>query len=291
MAGRFSRGGRYDGAMLSIGLTSTVLLLGTAESAAIPALTEAQVIQLDTAADGLRPDEPAWTGLLSSVATWDPAEAVRGFVPGAAVPDYGKLLAEPGAYRGALLVIEGRYAGRQRETRTQRAGPWGESLKEWGVVVRPEPDESGDESGDEFVAVVYLVDPEGRITPPREGQTVRVLSRFYKTWTDVDADGVPRIYPVFVGRSATVVESAGSTGRGSIVVVGGVVVMAGLLGLVMLARKRRAGRPSKRERVLERLRGAADEEGEETVSRSVNRELPDDPAAALAQLERSRDHV
>lgn len=253
---------------------------------AIPDLTAAQQTQLATADDTRAPDEPAWTGLLVSVATWDPAEAARGFVPGATMPDYGKLLAEPGAYRGELFVVEGRYAGRQREMRTRRAGPWGESLVEWGVL----PKHAGPGERQDVVAMVYLVDPAGEITPPREGQTVRLAARFYKTWTDVDADGVPRTYPVFVGRSASVVGEASGGGRGHVAIVGGVIVLSGLLFLVMLARKRRggpAGGAAQRERVLERLRQDADDAEFETSAD----DLPDDPAAALEQLERSRGDV
>lgn len=260
------------------------MLLTAMNLGAIPDLTAAQQTQLATADDTRVPDEPAWTGLLTSVATWDPDEGARGFVPGAIAADYEKLLAEPGAYRGALFVIEGRYAGRQRETRTLRAGPWGESLVEWGVIAAV--GEAGVDAG-EVVAMVYLVDPDGRITPPREGQTVRMAARFYKLWTDVDADGVARTYPVFVGRSASVVGEASGGGRGNVAIVGGVIVLSGLLFLVMLARSRRggkAGQASQRERVLERLRQDADDAELETSAD----DLPDDPAAALEQLEKSR---
>lgn len=252
----------------------------------IPPLSAEQTIQLATADDTRPPDEPAWTGLLTNIASWNPATAgVGSWVNEAgdlpAKPNYPALLEAPAAYRGDLFVVEGKYAGRQREMRTLRGGPWGESLKEWGVVVTPDTGEPGGE----FVAMVYLVDPQGKITPPREGQTVRMLTRFYKTWTDVDAGGVERAYPVFVGRSASVVENAAAAGRGNLLIVGGVGALAAVLVLLMLARKRRAGRASKREAVLERLRREVDD----TEDQDSIEGLPDDPAAALAQLERSQN--
>lgn len=254
---------------------------------AVPELTEAQRVQLDTAEDGYLPDEPAWTGLLTNVAAWDPGEAAVGYVPGAAVPDYGKIVAEPGEHRGGLFVVEGRYAGRQRVMKTQRAGAWGDSLVEWGVVIPAnKPEASAGDASSEVVAVVYLVEPQGGIDPPREGQAVRILTRFYKLWTDVDAEGVERTYPVFVGRSASVIDGGTVTGRGGGVVVGGVVVLGGLLFLVLLAKARSGAKASRRERVLERLRHETDEDPPADDDADG---LPDDPAAALARLEQRAD--
>ncbi|MEM1108030.1 MAG: hypothetical protein AAGH99_04985 [Planctomycetota bacterium] len=254
----------------------------------VPDLTEAQRIQLATAEDGYLPDEPAWTGLLINVASWPPDEVGDVFVPGAAVPDYGKLLAEPGAYRGDLFVVEGRFAGRSRELRTQRPGPWGEYLTEWGVVVSAEA--AG--TADEVVAVLYLVDPEGRLETPREGQAVRGLTRFYKLWTDTDAEGNERTYPVFVGRSAGVVGDAATSGTSgpTSLIFGGVVAMAGLLVVVLVAKARAGSREGRRERALKRLRRqAAEEDGHDRDDAFDSEDLPDDPAEALEQLERQRD--
>ncbi|MEM9417447.1 MAG: hypothetical protein AAGA25_00150 [Planctomycetota bacterium] len=255
--------------MLSICVLLTTISLG-----AIPELTEPQQIQLDTAQDGYLPDEPAWTGLLTSVASWDPAVAVRNDIPGSTIPQYHRLLEAPAEYRGGLFHIKGFYAGRQRELRTMRSGPWGDSLVEWGVAV-----------DSDTVAMIYLVSPDSEIQPPREGQTVRLTARFYKLWTDTDADGVERTYPVFVGRSAVVVDSGRMGGRGHVVVVGGVVVLTGLLFLVMLGRKRWGGGATKRERVLERLREHPAGEAEPSELEG----LSDDPAEALGQLDQSRN--
>lgn len=243
----------------------------------IPDLTESQRIQLDTAEDGHRPDEPAWTGLLSSVATWAPSEAAAGYVPGATVPDFEKLTADPGQFRGDLFVLEGRYAGRQRLMLTQRSGPWGEALVEWGLV-----------TPGGRVVMVYLVDPAGEMVPPREGRTVRLAARFYKLWTDVDADGHAATYPVFVGRSAAVVEASSPRGFGA-AVVGAVVVLAVLLAGVMLMRRRWGGRgAARREEVRQRLRREAERFEENDDGQEG---LPDDPAAALEYLERRDDDV
>ncbi|MEM1446940.1 MAG: hypothetical protein AAGF84_12855 [Planctomycetota bacterium] len=250
-------------------------LLGVGPAArAIPDLTEAQQVQLDTADDTRPPDEPAWTGLLANVASWNPVEAVRDDVPGSTVPDYAKLSAEPDAYRGDLFVIKGAYAGRQREVSTVRRGPWGDSLVEWGVGV-----------DSDTVAMVYFVSPEGEMTPPREGQAVRLVARFYKLWVDVDADGVERTYPVFVGRSAAVVGQDTGGRVGATVLVGGIVMLAGVLFLVMMLRARLGGQASRREKVQSRLRDEAESWAEDA---DHSEPLPDDPAEALERLEQHR---
>ncbi|MEM9915333.1 MAG: hypothetical protein AAF911_10250 [Planctomycetota bacterium] len=252
-----------------------ISLLGAGSAVgAIPDLSNAQQVQLDTADDTRPPDEPAWTGLLANVASWDPAEAVRNDVPGSTVPDYTKLLAEPEAYRGDLFVIKGAYAGRQRVMPTVRSGPWGDSLVEWGVGV-----------DSDTVAMVYFVNPDGEMTPPREGQTVRLIARFYKLWVDVDADGVERTYPVFVGRSAAIVGQDTGGRVGAAVLVGSIIILAGVLFLVMMLRARLGGQASRREKVQARLRDEAESWAEDAGHVEP---LPDDPAEALEQLEQHR---
>ena len=119
----------------------------------LPALTEAQRVQLATADPRRAPDEPAWYGLLGNVASWDGAalagvreqleaewaagrSGVAGQVDGAGMGARGwreRLDAEASAWRGRLVWVQGRYVGRVRRGGVLRAGPWGEALTEWGV--------------------------------------------------------------------------------------------------------------------------------------------------------------
>jgi hypothetical protein len=238
-----------------------------AQRAGVAELTAEQRVQLATADDRRLPDEPALYPLLANVASWEPG-AARAVAEGddASPPDWASLVDSPGDYRGRLLVVEGRYAGRPRRQALRRAGPWGGSVLEWGLVTRAA-------DGGEVVALVYLVDAAGRITPPRDGARVRVAGRFYKVWTDRDAGGEPRVYPVFVGREPVVVAAAaGGPGRG-VIVVGLLAAVGALAALRWWAwRGRRRARPRRA------LRNRDNESSGDV------RELPDDPAEALRAL-------
>ena len=253
----------------------------------VPSLTEAQYVQLATADDTRPPDEPAWYGLLANVASWPTPDADSTEAAGpvalsketsgdGAVPDYTALLDEPAAHRGELKVVEGRFAGRQRRLRVLRDGPWGQALTEWGVVVDPAAG-----GGRERVAVVYLVDPNGRQATPRENQRVQVLTRFYKLWQDVDADGQATTYPVFVGRYAALIEPEAAARRGmfrDLLVAAIVVLMVSLLGVRWWARRLGATRRRRRE-AWQRSPMADEMDADDEVV------LPSDPAEALAALD------
>ena len=183
-------------------------------AAGLPPLTDAQREQLATADESQKPDQPALYALLPNVLEWDRSEAARGYVPGAAVPDFEALWTDPQTERGELFVIEGTYAGRQRSMQLLRPGPWGEALTEWGVVVGGRHGGGGVASGAEQVVIVYLVDPSGQIEPPPAGAKVRLAARFYSLWSDQDAQGHAQVYPVFVGRSAEVIRAEGAAARG-----------------------------------------------------------------------------
>lgn len=248
-----------------------------------PPLTEAQAIQLATADDTRPPDEPAWYGLLSNIASW-PAEMQITRGPhsaedgGAVMPDYAALFDDPAAHRGELVVVEGRFAGRQRRQVVLREGPWGRALTEWGVVVDPKPG-----GGQERIVIVYLIDPDGRQAVPRRNQRVQILARFYKLWNDVDADGNPATYPVFVGRAAALIEpeTVAASQIFRQLIVGAIIVLtAGMFGIRWWARRRRvAGR---RPRVGERRRA---ESRPDAFDDEDGPPLPDDPAEALAALD------
>lgn len=254
-----------------------------AEPAAhIPPLTEAQRVQLETADDTRPPDEPAWYGLLSNVASWEAPPPGAKVAGGGTPPDYAALMQSPGALRGDVFVVEGRFAGRQRRQVVLREGPWGRALTEWGVVVDPAAG-----GGEERVVVVYLVDPDGRQATPRRNQRVRVAARFYKLWPDADGTGRAVTYPVFVGRSAALIEPEGwAAGRmfRDLIVAAIIVLMAGLFGIRWWARRQRVAR--RRPRLSDRRRPVdrpGDSENDDAPP------LPDDPAEALAELDAQPD--
>ena len=320
----------------------------------VSALSGGQRVQLGTAVDGGLPDEPALYALLANVAGWDtgrggPTDDIRR-LSGAG---YAAALADPAAMRGELVVVEGKYAGRQRRMKLLRPNPaavsraipgtipgtipgaipgagagvgWGEALTEWGVVVEASPSEAGGStevsgansgavsgatsggvaaSGGGAVVMVYFVDPEGVITPPRggEGARVRVVGRFYKLWTDRDASGRATMYPVVVAKEFTLEERA-ADGGGLVGISGGTsglasggggvaaVLVAAVVGLLMMLWwVRRAARSpgsaaARRERVRQRLLQDAERYADENDDASIDEPaLPEDPAEALRALD------
>jgi hypothetical protein len=256
-------------------------------SAALALLSPERAVQVDTAADDAHPDQPALYALLADALEQDgPASEI-----GAVVVDDAALLAEPARFRGQEVVVEGRYAGRQRRIGLQRAGgPWGDAVTEWGIALR----EPMGAAGDAGIVMVWFADPSGagagggEIVPPRHDAPVRVVGRFLNIWKDVDADGNTVRYPVIVARSATVLpprkDASVRTGPG-----------LGLILLLMLAlvyavwRLRRwasAGKEDWREARRERLRQKRAKRGvleDEEVSQEVTG-LPRDPAEALRAM-------
>ena len=145
--------------MIGTGLYVTVLIIG------VPQLSDAGLAQLQAATDrSARNDEAALYPLLRNALAWTEGNEV-----GARIPDYDQLRRDAAEHRGQFFLIEGVFA-RQRPLILSRDGPWGQSIVEWVIRVRDEPEE---------VAVIYLVDPEARLPQPRPGTAVRVPARFY----------------------------------------------------------------------------------------------------------------
>ncbi|MEM8737132.1 MAG: hypothetical protein AAGG38_01460 [Planctomycetota bacterium] len=256
-----------------------------ADAAWPPPLTPVEQARLDTADDTRPPDEPAWYGLLGHVARWPDPATLNPLPDPTAVPDptpWAELLKNPAAHRGELRLIEGRFAGRSRRTSVLRAGPWGEALTEWGVVVRDPASAAGD-PGSAWASlppvIVYLVDPEGTLSTPRAGARVRVWARFYKLWRDADAAGTATTYPVWVGRSPEVVAPPPAV-RAAGWIVPAVVGLAAVLAAVLLLRRRLLPPRVTRTR---RPRMARDPE----PWSPADPPLPADPAEALGALHRS----
>lgn len=245
-----------------------------AEPPGPPPLSEAALTQLGTAVDGTRPDEPALYPLLLHMGQWDAADAggvLGSSTSGKLSPDILQMmLAGPKEARllPLTLVIEGRFAGRVRDIELLRGGPWGKTITEWGIVADGPKDAGG------RVAIVYF---PGEVERPRDRQRVRVVARFFKTWTDVDAAGATKTYPVFV--AAPFWEPVGGKREGAgwrVMVVLVLGLTAGLWGVRRVLRqseKRKAQSANRRPAVED-----VGDQGFEDVA------LPEDPAEALGVL-------
>ncbi len=294
----------------------SVLVLMLTVVVGITPLSEGQRRQLATTTDGAVVDGAGLYALLANVAAWpapevlpgaDPAgvegDVEGGLPPGVARPDWAALLGEPGAFRGDLFLVEGRYGGRQRRMELLRPGAWGEAMIEWGVVADAAGAGGRGEAGrDAVVAVVLFVDSGGTMRPPAggEGARVRAVGRFYKVWEDRDATGAERRYPVFVARRAEVTRAGaggagGAAARGAGAGSGGAsggaaALFAAVLGGAVLlfvvkrvTRRRVAAAPS-RHTVNDRARRERDANDGPDDDEDSTPPLPSDPAEALERL-------
>lgn len=227
---------------------------------AVPPLSPAQRDTLDTAADDSpRLDDAALYPLLENVLNWD-----TGDESGARVPDYDALLSHPGEARGDLCLIEGRFTGRARRYGLVRSGPWGGALTEWVLLVREQPQE---------VAVVYFVDPQGKLEAPATGADVRVVGRFYKVWADRDQLGNPARYLTFVAGPPKV---AGGRAPARNLSMLPMLLLIAALGVVYVL-IRRMGKPDQHDRPTRRSAPAPRDDA-----------ILSDPAEALQRM--AEDH-
>ncbi len=232
-------------------------------------------VQLATAVDGERPDEPALYPLLLDMRAWSATE-VAAAGRAAAITDYAGFFRGPDARRGEVAVLQGRFAGRVREVELLRGGPWGRKVTEWGLVADGPKDDAG------RVAVVYFA---GKVARPRDRQRVRVVGRFFKLWTDVDAAGAETTYPVFVAAPYWEPVGGAAPGAGWRVMV---VLVLGLAAAFWSVRRALAlARPAVRPvAVRPRLRSdpGPGDAGEPAL-------LPGDPAEALGVLHERREQA
>ena len=243
-----------------------------------PVLTADERTQVETATDGTRPDGPALYPLLLHMRGWDRATTAA-VVAAGGESDRRQVLTQPGLHRGQVVVLDGRFAGRERGLRLLRPGPWGREVTEWGLVGDPPAGRGRGATGvpgadaERAVSVVLFPVGPGELERPRGRQRVRVAARFLKLWEDVDAEGVARTYPVFVAAPHWVpVEGDGGANgavRWMVPVVLGLVLGWGVLRRV-LGGRRRAG-------LAGRVRGGGD-----AVDEAEG--LPEDPAEALGVL-------
>lgn len=238
---------------------------------AVPPLTQEQQTQLAaTNDDSPKLEEPALEALLTNVLQWEPGDE-----SGARIPDYDALLADPAAGRGELYLIEGRFAGRARRyPLTAKNHPWlGDALTEWVILVRDDPEE---------VAVVYFIDPDGKIEPPQTGAQVRMVGRFYKVWADSDKDGNPTRYLTFIARSAKVVGGRAASESSAMLPMLLLVVVLGVAYILI----RRMSKPPRSARRLSPNTGRHGMLSDRLDGLTAS---PDDPARALQELAEQQD--
>ena len=284
----------------------TVLLVaGVVAMADVTPLSEAQQTQVDAAVDGGVLDEGALYPLLQNASAW-------GELP--ATPDYGKLAADPGAFRGELFTVQGEFAREQKLPDISRPGKWGDTLAMWTIRVQEGMVINGVKTPDSYVQVIFAADGTSMPAPPKRGAPVTVVARFYKLWRTTTSTGRVESFPAFVSAPSQVRAIDGHTRTGSVSGDGGdfwssssgnssgggglkdstvvlVIVIAAAItfyGVRRLVGKRvRPGRQQQERRdareMLEeqRRRRSIDEAAEDDEDAA---DLPKDPAAAMEEL-------
>ena len=268
----------------------------------MPLLSESQQAQLAVANDGGTLDEGALYPLLQNTSQW-------GRLP--SVPDYTQLLVDPSAYRGQLFTIEGQF-GRAATLTLTRPGTWGQDITWWAIRVTEGQTINGATLPDFNVVVLFADDGTTLPNPGKSGTQVTVIGRFYKIW-GATSDGKPSSYLTFVSSPSAVVQvgetittplnnqrhfwGTSGTSGGS----GGMMVLVVVVGLAIAfyavrrfskrsgvpATRRLQERRNAREELEQRRRHRAVEEAGEQDPQSVN--LPEDPVAALEELERRHE--
>lgn len=183
----------------------------------------------------------------------------------AAAPDWPALLADPAAAHGRTLRLRGRYAGRQRA-----ADAGGVPLTEWGVIAEA--------AGEDLPVVVYL--PRRGSPPPRRGAEVAGLARFLTLWSDADAAGDPRSYPVLVARDLRPVGPPTAPGSRVPALTAAAVALTGVAWLLARRARRVSTRPPRNPRNPHAHRWTE----AEGFGGGAGDPAPADPAEALARL-------
>lgn len=266
---------------LAIVLSTTVASAGP-----VPPLTPQQQEVLELASDRTGYDEAALRPLLENAITWQPGD-----VAGARLPDYEAIAADPVAYRGDAVLIEGDLLRAQRVP-IARPGPWGEHLVAWHIRI-------GEGNTPADLVTVLLPDRDA-FAAARRGQSVRVAGRFYKILrTPKVGNGPLTDYLLFVGGDARIVavtqrnsfDLATDWKRAAMLALvvfsaigfvlwrfgSGLRLRADPIPLPSQARRRAAVELAAQSRLVD---APPDEDDADTA------DLPEDPDAALAELQR-----
>ncbi|MEX2216730.1 MAG: hypothetical protein WD768_21630 [Phycisphaeraceae bacterium] len=209
----------------------------------------------------------------------------------------GPLIGAPQDYRGDLFRVEGIFAGR-KEVKLERPGAWPSNIEQWAVRITALNDPRDE------VVVVYLLHPPKTI---ERGDKVRIVGRFYKVWRDYRSNGednIPLNFVALIGDRAEPIDALPASATGAVTGSGegmppsAIKVGLGLLlllgfGMWMMRRflKRvatgpaRSGISQRIERVREE-RAAHAASGDNGDATDTGPPLPEDPIAALEELER-----
>lgn len=280
-------------------IRATALLAMMTLLATIPPLDESQRARLESAADrSSTVDEAAFYALLENARDWP-----EGREAGARVPDYQQMREDPDAWRGELVLIEGRLQSLFPERRWSRSG-W-EAVR--ALVLRVDDEPNDVEPTFEDLVIVHLVNPP-ELTPTQHSGVflehnypVRLVARFHKIvhYDRPRAEGAGEApYLSFVGNGVSWMGQPEDNDRGmmlAMALLGGLLIaLLFLLWRIRAFSTRDRNQPSKMEIYLaeKRARRAAVESGgddEEDIDEIVERSnTPDDPADALEYLKRRR---
>jgi hypothetical protein len=245
-----------------------VLAVWTSSSSIAAPLPADMQMQADTFIDGGHFDQPALYPLLRDATSWprDPREAAVGAV----VPDLTELHDEPADFRGTLLLIEARLAGRTRSIDLLRNGPWPNPITEWGIQLNPH---------DSDRPAVLLLVGDGSAAPTRANATVRLPARFLGLWGDTDSTGSARRFPVFVS-SMNAVETTSTPDHTSFNAAIPIVALTALAALIVFRLRRYTRRKPRSATPSPSI--PLQDDAERPAGHTP---LPTDPAEALRELD------
>jgi hypothetical protein len=232
---------------------------------AVGALSPAQRERLAAARDGSDHREQAFDALVENARTWSPGEQ------GGEIrlnPDWQRLVDDPSASRGELFRLSGVI-----QQQTVLDPPYGD-VTEWFVR---------DDSGTPVIVYVVGLDLKQRF---HDGQRIQIDARFYKRMDWLARDGRLHQYAALVGAGPEHLMAVASRTLPTqdpwkfVTPIAGIVgALSVLFFIVRIMVKRR--KPTSRSRSH---RGRSFNHVVDGVD--GNDRLPDDPAAALAELNR-----
>jgi hypothetical protein len=241
-------------------------IVATSSAPLPPPLTDAQQVRLAQANDGGDHQEEAFLALAEHVRSWAAPNAQSLVsVSATGFADIATLMRQPAAHRGEFAVVRG--AIQQQSP----LGPGFDDVHEWFV-----------RDADGKAVIVYVIPPPANGSTWRDGQSIEVPARFYKIVQAVARDGSVQQYPAFVGAfPRAAVRASGSQAVESLwllaVPVGAlIVVYFALSRWARSANRNRQAMPARARRFSPPPEIPLDADGA----------LPDDPAAALAELKR-----
>ncbi|MFO0826584.1 MAG: hypothetical protein U0572_00400 [Phycisphaerales bacterium] len=223
------------------------------DASAGPSLSDEARAALSGCADGKDHNEEAFALLVGAIRDAARGSGGASLEANATQPaPWDELVAGNDEVRGRLVVFDGVVA-----QRSPLEDFW-EDVEEWFVRLP-----------DGRAICAYVVDPPANVA---RGRGVRLVGFLYKRVDAVDRSGKPRSYPAVVAR---VVAAGPSFAAGSILF-GVVIAMLGIFVLLRWRVARMRRRDPSRAMPAESMASALD----------ARRELPQDPAEALAALRR-----